>query len=99
MWKSFTDLFVALKKGKMTSPHAYNSIPSSFQRKFDHYQAQGWRFTNMHRRGQANEPIYTGHLFDRVLGGGNHFYNTLTGNMFENLNMPKLESEGASNKE
>ncbi len=91
MWKCFNSLAVELQKRDKVAQHVYNMIPGSFQRTFDFYQAQGWKFFNRPRRDQASEPIYTGHLFDRILGGGTHFYNALSGDMLEDCCMPKIE--------
>ena len=81
VYKCFKHLAAELQKGKLTAAHIYNMLPGSFQRTHDHWVANGWPIRPWERR-LSVEPVYTGLLFDRVLGGGDHFYGDLTGSGF-----------------
>jgi hypothetical protein len=82
MWKCFKHLASELQKRVRSPQHTYNMLPGSFQRTYDYYRVNGWSIEPWRRRALSQEPIYTSHLFNRLLSGGIVHYNELIGNDF-----------------
>lgn len=81
--KTFHNLAGLLQNRTYTAPHVYNMLPGNFQRTFNYFSAQGWAIQPVKRPWHTQEAIYTGHLFDRILGGGTNDYNNMTGLMLK----------------
>lgn len=79
----FNSLSARLKDKEYATWHVHKMIPGSFLRTFEHYRANGWAIKTVNRQSPAKEPIYTSHLFNRVLEGGNDLYDELTGQYFD----------------
>jgi hypothetical protein len=84
IWLTFNGLAPKLMDREYKRPVVYNMIPGGFLRTFQRYQANGWDVKTLPRQSPANEAIYTGHLFDTVLGGGTDLYVKLKGSDFKN---------------
>lgn len=59
-----------------------NMLPGSFKRRLEYIRTNGWTPYRWNRYGTKDEAIFTSLLFNKVLKGGNHFYNELTGAAF-----------------
>lgn len=59
--------------------HLENMLPGSFKRRLEHIRSKGWTLYRWRRYGSKDEAILTSLLFDKVLKGGSHFYDELTG--------------------
>ncbi|MFG0232936.1 hypothetical protein [Achromobacter sp. 413638] len=62
--------------------HLENMLPGSFKRRLDYIRNNNWTLYRWHRYSTKDEAIFTSLLFDRVLKGGNHLYDSLTGAAF-----------------
>ena len=91
IWKCFKHLAAELQKHSRPAAHTYNMLPSSFQRTYDHWRANGWPIHPWERR-VSTESVYTSLLFDRILGGGTDFYNRLTKSELVNFSQRGAES-------
>lgn len=79
VYLSLRNLSVELQRRRYNAQHVYNMIPSSFRRQFDWHQANGYQFDPLPRLSPPNEAVYTGLLFDKVMGGGKDLHIRLTG--------------------
>lgn len=81
--KSFHNLAALLQQRTYSAPHVYNMLAGDIQRTFDHFTSKGWPIRPTTRPFHTVEAIYTGHLFDKILGGGTDHYNNLTGSIIK----------------
>lgn len=81
-WRSFNYLGGVLQRKEKPASHVFNMAAGNLLRAYDRYQTNGWTINSWKRLPVSKEPVYTSHLFDHVLGGGNASYDELTGEQF-----------------
>lgn len=74
-----------LQKRSRPAAHTYNMLPGNLRKTFDFYIGAGWQVNPYNRQNSSVEPIFTSHLFDRLLKSGNFGYRNLNGNSFSSI--------------
>jgi len=74
-----------IQKRSRPTAHTYNMLPGNLRKSFDFYISQGWQVNSYNRQSISVEPIFTSHLFDRILKSGNSGYQNLNGSSFPQI--------------
>jgi hypothetical protein len=83
IWASLNHLNSLKQDRNYKSYVVNNMVPGCFLKTCEKYRAEGWAFKTLPRLSHTKEALYTGYLFDRVLGGGSVHFESLTGSNFE----------------
>lgn len=76
MYKSFNYLAIQLQKRQRPAAHIYNMLPGNMLETADYWRSRGWQFKSWR---PLSSSIYSRHLFNRVMGGGEECYDKVTG--------------------
>nr|WP_315481933.1 hypothetical protein [uncultured Undibacterium sp.] len=82
---TLTNIVESFQDNHYAKAHVYNMIPSNFLRTFERSRADGFKLRTWDRPSIEHEAIFTGLLFDKLMGGGTNFYNELTGEKLEQM--------------